>query len=212
MTRKKATHGRRTRTAQRRRGRRVTPLQHGKGREALIEAAVHAVAREGTDGFSYRAVARQAGVAHGLVHYHFGSHDALLVEAYKWAVARVIERMRALPVASWVEAYSHSLTHLAREDGDLYIILNTLLLDACRDERKRALVEPVFAEVTRAVQDALEAAQMPARPALARMVAAALIGLSLQHQALGKTRQTREALAELGHILAPLRPVSGPPR
>lgn len=189
---------------------RVLRLPHGKGREALIEAAVHAVAREGPSGFSYRAVAKHAGVTHGLVHYHFGSREALMVEAYKWAVTRVIERMHVRPVASWVEEYADSLTHLSREDGDLHIFLNTLVLDACRHPDRRELVQPVFAEVTRAVQKALTAAGVPAQPALARMVLATLIGLTMQHQALDSPRQTRDSLVELGRVLGALRqtPVS----
>lgn len=191
---------------------RVLRLPHGKGREALIEAAVHAVAREGPSGFSYRSVAKHAGVTHGLVHYHFGSREALMVEAYKWAVTRVIEKMHVRPVASWIQEYADSLMHLSREDGDLHIFLNTLVLDACRHADRRALVQPVFTEVTRAVREALVAAGIPADTALARLVFATMIGLTMQHQALDSPRQTRDSLVELGRVLGALRrrPASTP--
>jgi AcrR family transcriptional regulator len=51
---------------------------YGDGREALLTAAVRVVARKGIRHLTYRALARQAGVTHGLVTYHFGSRDALI--------------------------------------------------------------------------------------------------------------------------------------
>jgi AcrR family transcriptional regulator len=51
--------------------RRTRPAR-GDGRRALLEAVVRVVARHGLDALTYRAVAKEAGVTHGLVSYHFG--------------------------------------------------------------------------------------------------------------------------------------------
>src|SRR3712207_5466329 len=59
--------------------------KHGQGREALLRATVHVVAREGLRGLTYRAVAEEAGVANTLVAHHFGTRDALLQAALEWA-------------------------------------------------------------------------------------------------------------------------------
>lgn len=53
-------------------------VDYGTGREALLNAAVRVVARGGLRKLTYRAVAEEAGVTHGLVVHHFGSRDALI--------------------------------------------------------------------------------------------------------------------------------------
>src|SRR5215216_8163389 len=54
---------------------------HGERREALLSAAMRVLDRDGMRGLTYRSVAREAGVSHGLVRHHFGSRDALIQEA-----------------------------------------------------------------------------------------------------------------------------------
>src|SRR3954469_5294473 len=54
---------------------------HGERRAALLSAAVRVLDRDGMRGLTYRAVAQEAGVSHGLVRHHFGSRDALIHEA-----------------------------------------------------------------------------------------------------------------------------------
>src|SRR3712207_8439845 len=54
---------------------------YGEGRRALLAAAVHVVATRGLRHLTYRSVAQEAGVAHGLVAHHFGTRDALLEAA-----------------------------------------------------------------------------------------------------------------------------------
>ncbi|WP_416979825.1 TetR family transcriptional regulator [Streptomyces sp. T028] len=49
-----------------------TRLGYGEGRDALLIAAVRVVARDGLRKLTYRAVAAEAGVTHGLVAHHFG--------------------------------------------------------------------------------------------------------------------------------------------
>lgn len=184
---------------------RVLRLAHGEGREAILEATVRAVAREGTSGFNYRSVAKQAGVSHALVHYHFGSREVLMVESYKWAARRVIEIMHVLPNENWIEEYANRLVNLSPQDGQLHIFMNTLALDAASHGARRKLIEPVFTVMFRAVRNALRAAQVNANAALARLITATLIGVTFQHQALAAPRSTRKTLDELLQIIESLR-------
>jgi AcrR family transcriptional regulator len=46
----------------------------------LLEAAGTVLIRDGRKGLTTRRLAREAGVNHGLIHYHFGSLDAILAE------------------------------------------------------------------------------------------------------------------------------------
>lgn len=190
-------------TSARSKAARVMRLPHGTGREALLAAAVRAVAREGPDGLSYRAVAREAGVTHGLVHYHFGSREKLVAEAYKWAVTRVIDMTRVYPSERWIEDYADALADLDAEEAELHIFLNTIVLDACRESgrHKRKLVIPVFNTVFEAVENAVRAMGVPTTPALARLIMGALIGVTLQRQVLDSPEKTRECLAELRRLL-----------
>jgi AcrR family transcriptional regulator len=66
------------------------------GRLALLDATVEVVARDGLDGVSYRSVAEEAGTTAGLVFYHFGSRDSLILEAAMRAGRRAVAH--AIPV------------------------------------------------------------------------------------------------------------------
>ncbi len=50
-------------------------------RARILEAAMGRIAREGVDGVRIARIAMDAGVSAALLHYHFESRDALLVEA-----------------------------------------------------------------------------------------------------------------------------------
>jgi AcrR family transcriptional regulator len=50
-------------------------------RERILDAAVRRIAREGIDDVRIARIAMDAGVSAALVHYHFDSREALLVEA-----------------------------------------------------------------------------------------------------------------------------------
>ena len=49
--------------------------------EALLDAAERLLVEVGYGGITTRRLADAAGVNHGLVHYYFGSNEALLVRA-----------------------------------------------------------------------------------------------------------------------------------
>lgn len=51
---------------------------YGQAKAELIEATIRVVAAKGYRGLSHRAIAAEAGVAHGLVRHHFGSIAGLV--------------------------------------------------------------------------------------------------------------------------------------
>src|ERR1700704_2797525 len=65
-----------------RRGKSVedTPYHHGALREALLKAAETVLERDGLQGLTLRAVAREAGVSHAAPTHHFGDLTGLLSE------------------------------------------------------------------------------------------------------------------------------------
>jgi len=64
--------------------------------EALMDATERLLISAGHAGVSTRRVAEAAGQPHGLVRYHFGSLETLLVRTLERATERVVERQRAL--------------------------------------------------------------------------------------------------------------------
>ena len=56
-------------------------ISRGEGRDALCEALARIVARDGLDGVTFRSVAAEAGVTHGLASYHFKNRETMIVEA-----------------------------------------------------------------------------------------------------------------------------------
>jgi AcrR family transcriptional regulator len=61
----------------------------------IIRSAYRTMAQRGSHRMSLQDVADGAGVSKALILYHFGSKDALLLTAMKWAVERTAERIRS---------------------------------------------------------------------------------------------------------------------
>lgn len=52
-------------------------------RQALIDAAIASLKREGHEGLSVRSIAAEAGVSLGLINHHFPNKEVLVAEAYR---------------------------------------------------------------------------------------------------------------------------------
>ncbi|MFH0242022.1 TetR/AcrR family transcriptional regulator [Streptomyces sp. HK10] len=63
---------------------------------ALMDAAERLLITRGQAGVSTRRVAEEAGQPHGLVRYHFGSLEGLMLRTLERATARITDRQRAL--------------------------------------------------------------------------------------------------------------------
>lgn len=64
--------------------------------EALLDAAERLLLERGHAGVTTRRLAGEAGVNQGLVHYHFGSVENVLVQALERFTQRLIARQRAM--------------------------------------------------------------------------------------------------------------------
>ena len=85
---------------------------------ALLDAAERLLLETGHAGITTRRLAEAAGVNHGLVHYYFGSNEALLVRALERFTARLLERQRALYAEDlpFVEKWRAAMRHLVADD------------------------------------------------------------------------------------------------
>jgi AcrR family transcriptional regulator len=79
-------------------------------REKILEAAFQRLAREGYAALSMREIARDAGVNHALINYHFRTKDQLVIAVLDEANRRLLERQKRMysePVAfaeKWARA------------------------------------------------------------------------------------------------------------
>ena len=87
--------------------------------EALLDAAERLLVDVGYAGITTRRLAEAAGVNNGLVHYYFGSNDALLVRALERFTERLISRQRELYAADvpFVDKWRTAMRYLVSEDA-----------------------------------------------------------------------------------------------
>jgi AcrR family transcriptional regulator len=64
--------------------------------EALLDAAERLLVEQGYSGITSRALAAEAGVNNGLVHYYFGSMEEVLVQVLERFTERLIVRQREM--------------------------------------------------------------------------------------------------------------------
>lgn len=70
-------------------------VRRGAREMEIIRSAYRTMARRGSTRMSLQEVADEARVSKALVLYHFGTKDALLLAAMKWAVDRTAVRIRS---------------------------------------------------------------------------------------------------------------------
>lgn len=86
--------------------------------EALLDAAERLLADVGYAGITTRALAKEARVNHGLVHYYFGSNENLLVHALERFTGRLIARQRELyeDDVPFADKWRTAMRYLVSED------------------------------------------------------------------------------------------------
>ncbi|WP_133917521.1 TetR/AcrR family transcriptional regulator [Streptomyces sp. NBC_00582] len=177
-------------------------LQYGEGREALLNAAVRVVARGGLRKLTYRAVAEEAGVTHGLVVHHFGSRDALIAEALAHTIRTSLNTSALEPGTGKVADFSTGLSEMVTADPGVQAFQYELLLESRRRPellpQLRALYDQYFEATQRELSRMLPT---DADPALTRLVFAALDGLVLHQLVFGEPEVTDRAVEHLRSLL-----------
>lgn len=151
------------------------------GRLALLDAAVQVVARDGLDGVSYRSVADEAGATPGLVFYHFGSRDSLILEAAVRAGRRAVAN--ALPVGEDedLDTFLGDLSTFAERDLADHLFQYEMAFNSRRRPEVAGVMAELYAFYCKETERALHSLDLPdISPAMARLVFAAIDGLVLQ--------------------------------
>lgn len=190
-------------------------------RERLLQAAVAVGARDGWGGVTTRAVASQAQVNPGLVHYHVGSVAALRREAVRYALVTIAEQAMAdLGAASGPEEALRGLTAgitvapgAATADATAYLYEG--FLAAARDAELRTLLAEAVAGFRDRVAQWVDVttAGAPDRPdpaAVAVVLTAAIDGLYL-HRLLDGRLDVSVAVGPLARMVGPTAGDGGAP-
>lgn len=180
----------------------ATRPRHGQGREALLRATVHVVAREGLRGLTYRAVADEAGVANTLVAHHFGTRDALLQAALEWAAEQSIGITLLEPATGKLEDFAAGLADFVAEDADMQAFQYELALEARRRPELLPAVERMYARYIEATRRELMRMGLD-EPSddLARSVFALLDGIVFQQTLFGDSDATHRVVERLRGLL-----------
>jgi len=180
-------------------------IPYGEGREALLKAAIAVVARSGLRNLTYRAVAAEAGVAHGLVRHRFGSRDTLIKEALHYSVTQSIDTTALESDSGNLGDLARNLAEAVSDDPDIQAFQYELILEARRRPELRQDVEVIYKTYRDAVCRALTAAGIDDRD-LAELVFCTLDGLVFQQLALGSPEATEKGLRQLRKLLENARP------
>jgi AcrR family transcriptional regulator len=128
----------------------------GEKAQRIVDAMRVVVTRKGVTGATFDAVAREAGVSRGLLHYYFGSKERLLVEVVRreCEVRQVLlrERLAGAGTAEEVlEGLVRELETLVREDPGFMVLVFELFTVS----RRNAELAAEFAELMRLVRGSL---------------------------------------------------------
>lgn len=152
-------------------------------RQALLAATASAIARSGWSAVTTRQVAGLAHVNPALVHYHFGSMDALRREAVLTAMAEEIEgpMVALLADVPLPEAIARCAEAVARIDpeSDRFALLYEAMLEGGRDVRLRAVLAQAYEEFRTALTARIREARGADPEAAAIVITAALDGILL---------------------------------
>ena len=111
------------------------------GRTALLRATIVVVGGGGLRALTYRAVAAEAGVSHGLVRHHFGTRDQLIAEAMEFAIDESLRGSNMLESGLTVDTFAAGIESLAEREGNAQSFQYELLLESRRRPELRPLAE-----------------------------------------------------------------------
>jgi DNA-binding transcriptional regulator YbjK len=136
-------------------------------RTAILDAALHLVARGGPRAVTHRAVAAEAGVPLAATTYYFASRDDLIGQALLLCVERDVARLADRPITDLLDADLDA-------DRDLLVASFEVWLEAARNPALRPIARRSTAAYVAAAQ------RLVPEETDARLLAAAIEGLTIE--------------------------------
>ena len=192
-------------------------------RERIVQATIELMAEIGIDRVRTRGIAERAGVNQALVHYHFGSVSALVLEAAQHAlISELGPSIDALgsgaTIHDGVRAMLAWIDHHGRASPGSTILVEAMV-KATRDPAFRTWTQRASRRFRALILERLEAAHQDGEldpaldlPATAVLLAAAFDGL-LFHRLVDAKLDVTQTAAPINTLLgAPPRPSPSPRR
>lgn len=173
---------------------------YNEGRDSLIAATVRVIARYGLRGLTYRRVAAEAGVTHGLVGYHFGSVQNLAHATLKEVAREAVEGSSLEPESGRFEDFARDLARLVETAPDAQAFQFEMTLEARRNHDLQPDIRALYEDYFEVVERALQNMGLQNEKMLARLIFAALDGITIQQLIFADPGQT-DQLIELLHDL-----------
>ena len=181
-------------------------------RAAIIEATIRLIGREGVDGVTHRAVAREAGVSLSSTTYHYASRDAIVSEALRHVADQEIERIARDAEAlagghADVPSIARALTAWLAEQvrGDELVRVRAgyhLQLEAARRPELRAIHVAWGQAVQGLAERVLRAAGSPRPYTDASILSSAIDGLRLDEVTAPRPSFERRAYPVIERLLS----------
>ena len=168
-------------------------------RAAIIEATIRLIGREGVDGITHRAVAREAGVSLSSTTYHFASRDEIVSDALRHVADLEIQR-----IARDAEALAEGHADVPGDDLLRVRAGYHLQLEAARRPELRAIHVAWGQAVQSLAERVLRAAGSPRPHTDASILSSAIDGLRLDEVTAprpGFERRARPVIERLLSIL-----------
>jgi AcrR family transcriptional regulator len=126
-------------------------------RRQILEAAVRAFARRGYHGCRVSDVAREAGVAYGLVYHYYGSKEALLEAIFKETWGAMLETIKSVeqldePARDRVRKVTEIVLRTWRRDPDLVRVLVHEVTRSSQLQRSTDEIDLAFEALERIVE------------------------------------------------------------
>ena len=136
----------------------------GEKAQRIVEAMRSSVARRGISGSTFEHVAREAGVSRGLLHYYFGTKEALLVEVVRrdteHRIARLDEPLgKAASADELLDILVSDLEDSIQNDPGFWVLLFDLFTAGRRNPEIQREVGELFNRTRGHVAEILRAKQ-----------------------------------------------------
>ena len=137
------------------------PADERPTRDRLLDATERILIERGHSQVSTRHVAEQAGVAHGLIRYHFGSLDELMQSTLERACGEILQRQRELYASDlpFIEKWRAAMGYIDVDlDAGFPKLLGELIARSWNEPAWQPVIRQLAADFDEVLGGAVEAA------------------------------------------------------
>lgn len=170
----------------------------------LLDAVIKIASSYGLDKVTYRSVASEAGLSHGLVRFYFGSKEGMVSQALEHAARLDVAESRI--VAESIDSFSSEFVRTVSSEQSRGLLQYDFLLRAVRGGVPAKDVVALYDFYIEQVSETLRNVQIQDEDgSFAALILAAVDGLVLQHSIYGSAERTENILERLRDVLRMLQ-------